>query len=68
MLIEAKILERNNPDAPWLVQDSILFLDEWLQNDMKGFEFDQVAQLNGLQREFRFIFQLKVTLSGIKIN
>ena len=31
--------ERRNPDAPWLVQDSIAFLEGWLKNDMKGFEF-----------------------------
>lgn len=31
--------ERENPDAPWLVPESILFLEKWLQRNMKGFEF-----------------------------
>ena len=52
--------------STWLVQDSIAYLDDWLNNDMKGFEFGSVAQLSGLQKGFRFIFQLKVIINGIK--
>ena len=58
--------EQNNPDAPWLVQDSILFLEEWLKNDMKGFEFELVRSPKWFTQRVSFYFLLKVTFSDIK--
>ena len=48
--------ESRNPDAPWLVQDSILFLDEWLQNDMKGFEFGSGRSTKWFTKRVSFYF------------
>ena len=31
--------EKENPNAPWLVPESVLFLEKWIQKNMKGFEF-----------------------------
>ncbi len=31
--------EQENPNAPWLVPESVLFLEKWIQKNMKGFEF-----------------------------
>ena len=48
--------ERNNPHAPWLVQDSILFLEKWLKNDMKGFEFGSGRSTNWFTQRVSFFF------------
>ena len=58
--------ERNNPEAPWLVQDSIAYLDDWLNNDMKGFEFGSGRSTKWFTERVSFIFQLKVIINGIK--
>ena len=58
--------ERNNPEAPWLVQDSIVFLEGWLNNDMKGFEFELVRSPKWFTQRVSFYFLLKVTFSYLK--
>ena len=48
--------ERNNPEAPWLVQDSIAYLDDWLNNDMKGFEFGSGRSTKWFTERVSFYF------------
>ena len=31
--------EIENPDAPWLVPKAVVFIENWLKKEMKGFEF-----------------------------
>lgn len=48
--------EWNNPEAPWLVQDSIAYLDDWLNNDMKGFEFGSGRSTKWFTERVSFYF------------
>ena len=57
--------ERNNPEAPWLVQDPIAYLDDWLNNDMKGFEFGSSRSTKWFREGF-FYFSTEGDYKGIK--
>ncbi len=48
--------ERENPEAPWLVQDAIFFIEEWLNDDMKGFEFGSGRSTKWFAERVSFYF------------
>ena len=48
--------ERENPEAPWLVQDAIFFIEEWINDDMKGFEFGSGRSTNWFTNRVSFYF------------
>tara|TARA_Y100000589_G_C26881867_1_gene518336 strand:+ start:299 stop:487 length:189 start_codon:yes stop_codon:yes gene_type:complete len=56
MLIGKKKLGKNNPDSPWLIQDSIIFLEQWLKNDMKGIELGSGRSPKWFTQQVSFYF------------
>ncbi len=54
--------ETENPDAPWLVPESILFLDKWLQKNMHGFEFGSGRSTKWFTNRVSFYYSVEGNL------
>ena len=54
--------EKENPDAPWLVPESILFLERWLKKNMKGFEFGSGRSTKWFTNKVSFYYSVEGNL------
>ena len=54
--------EKANPDAPWLVPESILFLERWLKKNMKGFEFGSGRSTKWFTNKVSFYYSVEGNL------
>ncbi len=51
--------EKENPDAPWLVPNAVLFLENWLKINMKGFEFGSGRSTKWFTRKISFYYSVE---------
>ena len=54
-----KIWEKENSDAPWLVPDSVIFLEKWLKKNMKGFEFGSGRSTKWFTNKISFYYSVE---------
>ncbi len=54
--------EKENPNAPWLVPESVLFLEKWLQKNMKGFEFGSGRSTKWFTNKVSFYYSIEGNL------
>ena len=54
-----KIWEKKNSDAPWLVPDSVIFLEKWLKKNMKGFEFGSGRSTKWFTNKISFYYSVE---------
>mgnify|MGYP001212945980 CR=1 FL=1 len=51
--------EKSNPDAPWLVPESISFLEDWLTKNMNGFEFGSGRSTKWFSQRVNYYFSVE---------
>ncbi len=54
--------EKENPNAPWLVPEAVLFLDKWLRKNMKGFEFGSGRSTKWFTNKVSFYYSIEGNL------
>ena len=54
--------EKENHDAPWLVPDSVIFLEKWLKKNMKGFEFGSGRSTKWFANKVSFYYSVEGNL------
>jgi len=54
-----KFWEKQNPDSPWLVKDSIVFIESWLNEEMKGFEFGSGRSTKWFTERVSFYYSIE---------
>ncbi len=54
--------EKENHDAPWLVPDSVIFLEKWLKKNMKGFEFGSGRSTKWFTNKVSFYYSVEGNL------
>ena len=51
--------EKQNPDAPWLVKDSITCIENWINKEMKGFEFGSGRSTKWFSERVSFYYSIE---------
>ena len=54
--------EKENPNAPWLVPEAVLFLDKWLRKNMRGFEFGSGRSTKWFTNKVSFYYSIEGNL------
>ncbi len=51
--------EIENPDAPWLVPKAVVFIENWLKKEMKGFEFGSGRSTKWFANKTSFYYSIE---------
>ena len=51
--------EKDNPEAPWLVPKAVLFIENWLKKEMRGFEFGSGRSTKWFANKVSFYYSIE---------